>query len=146
MRAPRTLRVGLALAVIAIGVVCASCIPAPPGPTGPASLSVSPSPAAIFQNSVGVGVPPVFPMPEVTVTVTNTGGHTATNIVVHPVSVYSVPSSTCSTLAPGQSCTAIVQFCPTSVNSYDFALSVTGQDSTTGAPLTAGTMLMGNAT
>jgi hypothetical protein len=84
-------------------------------------------------------------MPTVTITVTNTGGHTAQSVVVNPVDVYSVPSSNCSTLAPGQSCTASVQFCPTHTGQYDFPLSVTGQDGTTGSPLQAGTMLIGTA-
>jgi hypothetical protein len=85
-------------------------------------------------------------MPNVQVTVTNTGGHTAGSVVVHPVGVYSVPISSCSSLAPGQSCTANIQFCPTSQGTYDDQLSVTGQDLTTGAALAVVTNLHGLAT
>jgi len=100
-----------------------------------------PSPATFANSSQALG----FNMPQVVVTVTNTGGHTAQSIVVHPVNVYSVPNSNCSTLAPGQSCTASIQFCPNAQGQYDYALSVTGQDAVTGSPISAGTMLEGTA-
>ncbi len=85
-------------------------------------------------------------MPIVNVTVTNTGAVTVRSVVVHPVGVYSVPSSTCSTLAPGRSCTAEVQFCPTSPNHYLDTLVVTGEDAGTGSPLRATITLNGTAT
>jgi len=100
-----------------------------------------PSPATFANSSQAQG----FNMPQVVVTVTNTGGHTAQGIVVHPINVYSVPISNCSTLAPGQSCTASVQFCPGAQGQYNFNLSVTGQDAATGAPLSGGTLLEGTA-
>lgn len=138
MRGQRTLRIGLVLAASAVGVLSAACFP--PAPTGPASLTVTPSPANFPSSSQAQS----FPMPQVKVTITNTGGHTAMNVVVHPVNVYSVPSSTCSSLAPGQSCTAMIQFCPNAQGQYNFPLTVTGQDGT--ANLSATTMLIGTAT
>jgi hypothetical protein len=86
-------------------------------------------------------------MPVVTVTVTNNGGHSISSIVVHPVGVYSVPSNTCTTtLAPGQSCSAQVQFCPSSSGHYVNTLVVTGQDAVTGTPVQASSTLDGTAT
>ncbi|HEY6319667.1 MAG TPA: hypothetical protein VI462_17480 [Acidimicrobiia bacterium] len=85
-------------------------------------------------------------MPQDTITVTNTGGHTATNVVVNGVGVYSVPSSTCSTLAPGASCQAHVQFCPSSPGTYNNTLRVSGTDASTGAPIEGTTQLVGSAT
>jgi len=90
--------------------------------------------------------PPYWPMPIVTVTVTNTGGAAINSVVVHPVGVYSVPSSTCSALGPGQSCTAQVQFCPSSAGHYVNTLSVTGQNAATGAPMQDSITLDGTAT
>ena len=46
-------------------------------------------------------------MPNVQVTVTNTGGHTVNSISIPGVGVYSVPQDLCSSLAPGQSCTSL---------------------------------------
>jgi hypothetical protein len=85
-------------------------------------------------------------MPIVAVTVINTGGVTVRGVVVHPVGVYSVPSSTCSTLAPGQSCVANVQFCPSSPNHYVDTLVVTGEDAANGATLETTITLNGTAT
>lgn len=85
-------------------------------------------------------------MPIVHVAVTNTGGATISSLVVHPVGVYSVPSSTCTTLAPGQSCSADVQFCPTSPGAYVDTLTVTGENAATQAPLQATITLDGTAT
>jgi hypothetical protein len=90
--------------------------------------------------------PPYSPMPIEQVTVTNTGGVTIRSIVVHPVGVYSVPSSTCTTLSPGQSCVARVQFCPSSPNHYLDTLVVTGEDVVTGRLLQASILLNGIAT
>src|SRR5215471_11861600 len=81
-------RLGLLLTVGALGLVAAGCF-APSPPAAPASLSVSPNPANFPNSSQAAS----FPMPNVVVTVTNTGGHTAGSVVVHPVGVYSVPSS-----------------------------------------------------
>jgi hypothetical protein len=106
-----------------------------------ASLRVSP-PTANFPSTP----PPYWPMPIVDVTVTNTGGVAVRSIVVHPIGVYSVPSSTCSTLMPGRSCVAEVQFCPTSPNHYQDTLIVTGEDAATGSPLHASITLNGTAT
>jgi hypothetical protein len=134
------LKVVSGLGVLAIGaLVGAGCFP--PAPPGPASLSVSPNPAGF--PTLG---PPYNPMPQDTVTVTNTGGHTATNVVVNGIDVYSVPSSTCATLAPGASCQAQIQFCPSHGGSYNETLAVTGNDATTGAPIQGTTQLLGQAT
>jgi len=126
--------------VLAIGALAlAGCFA--PAPPGPASLSVGPNPAGF--PTLG---PPYNPMPKDTVTVTNTGGHTAIDVMVNGVGVYSVPSSNCSTLAPGASCQAQIQFCPSTSGTYDNTLTVTGTDATTGASLQGTTQLMGNAT
>jgi hypothetical protein len=106
------------------------------------SLRITPS-AGQFPSTP----PPYWPMPIVPVTVTNTGGVAVSSIVVHPVGVYSVPSNTCTTtLMPGQSCGAQVQFCPTSPGHYLNALVVTGRDVVTGAPLQLSITLDGTAT
>jgi hypothetical protein len=138
----RTVRasLGLAAVAIAIGLVSAGCFP--PAPAAPANLTISPSPANFPNSSQAAS----FPMPTVTVTITNTGGHTARSISVPGVSVYSVPQDNCSSLGPGQSCTAMIQFCPTMQGPYNSLLVVTGQDATSGAGLSASTMLMGTAT
>jgi hypothetical protein len=85
-------------------------------------------------------------MPIVPVTITNTGGVTVSSIVVHPVGVYSVPSSTCTTLTPGQSCVAHVQFCPTSKGTYLNTLVITGKDAVNGSALQLTSALHGTAT
>jgi hypothetical protein len=115
--------------------------PSPTVPVGPA-LSLSPVSTAGFPTTP----PPYWPMPIVPVTVTNTGGVTINAVVVHPVGVYSVPSSTCSALAPGQSCTAQVQFCPSSPGHYVNTLSVTGLVAASGSPINASLTLDGTAT
>ncbi len=142
MQGRRNARFGLLLAVGALGFVTGGCLAPTPGPPAGASLSVSPNPANFPNSSQAQG----FPMPNVQVTVTNTGGHVAGSVVVHPVGVYSVPVSNCSSLGPGQSCTANIQFCPSSQGTYDNQLSVTGQDTSTGAALSAATNLHGVAT
>jgi hypothetical protein len=139
MRRSRTVGIGVGLAAAAVGLVSAACIGA--APPSSASLAMSPSPA-IFPSVP----PPYSPMPIVPVTVTNTGGHAARGIALNGAGVYSVPSSSCSTLAPGQSCVADIQFCPTSPGNYTNSLLVTGQDAVTGSPLQATTMLEGVAT
>jgi hypothetical protein len=85
-------------------------------------------------------------MPNVQVTVTNTGGHAVNSISIPAVDVYSVPQDLCTSLAPGQSCTAMIQFCPTHTGQYNDTLAVTGHDATSGALVTASTMLIGTAT
>jgi len=106
-----------------------------------ASLRVTPSTA-----SFPLTPPPYWPMPIVPVTVTNTGAVAISSVVVHPVGVYSVPSNTCSTtLLPGQSCSAQVQFCPSSPGHYLNTLLVTGQDVPTASPLQASITLDGTA-
>ena len=134
------LKIVSGLGVLAMGALLgAGCMA--PAPPGPASLSVSPNPATF--PTLG---PPYNPMPQDTVTVTNTGGHTATNVVVNGVSVYSVPSSNCSSLAPGASCQAQIQFCPSTGGTYDLTLTVTGTDASTGTPLQGTTQLVASAT
>jgi hypothetical protein len=140
MRERGTLRIGLCVAALAVGVVAAGCLGAPPGPSA-ANLSVMPSPATFANSSQAQG----FNMPQVVVTVKNTGGDIAQGVVVHPINVYSIPNSNCLTLAPGQSCTATVQFCPGAQGQYNFNLSVTGQDASTGASISGTTLLEGNA-
>jgi hypothetical protein len=157
MRERRAMRVGIGVAAIAVGLLATGCLrPLPPGPShppvttrptvttrppAPASLQGKPS-TATFPSTP----PPYWPMPIVPVTITNTGGVTVRSIVVHPVGVYSVPSSTCTTLTPGQSCVAHVQFCPSSPNHYLDTLMVTGQNAVTGAALHASITLDGTAT
>jgi hypothetical protein len=85
-------------------------------------------------------------MPIVHVTITNAGGVAVSSVVVHPVGVYSVPSSSCTNLAPGQSCGADIQFCPSAQGHYVSALSVTGQDAVTRSPVQVSATLDGTAT
>lgn len=94
-------------------------------------------------NFPSVSGPTWSPMPVLPVTVTSTGDHIANNVVVHGVGVYSVPSTTCSSLAPGQACTANIQFCPSATGSYPATLVVTGNDAVTGAALQGTTQLSG---
>ena len=135
-------------------------VPPPPAPTTPPATHSparpAPQPAPVLtaanlqiapaQANFPSLPPPYWPMPIVAVTITNTTGVTVRSVVVHPVGVYSVPSSTCATLAPGQSCVAKVQFCPTSPNHYLDTLVVTGQDAATGSPVHASITLNGTAT
>jgi hypothetical protein len=131
---------GLAGIALAIGLIGAGCFPPPP--PVPASLMISPSPANFPNSSQGAG----FPMPNVQVTVTNTGGRAVNSISIPGVSVYSVPQDLCTSLAPGQSCTAMIQFCPANMGQFNFPLVVTGHDVTSGALVTTSTMLIGTAT
>lgn len=110
--------------------------------TTTASLNVTPSTAGFPSTP-----PPYSPMPIVPVTITNTGGVAISSIVVHPVGVYSIPSNTCTaTLMPGQSCSAEVQFCPSSPGHYVDMLLVTGQDVVTESPIQVSITLDGTAT
>ncbi|HVM63533.1 MAG TPA: hypothetical protein VMU14_01640 [Acidimicrobiales bacterium] len=79
-------------------------------------------------------------------TITNTGRVMVHSVVVHPVGVYSVPSSTCTTLMPAQSCIAEVQFCPTSQGHYVNTLLVTAEDADRGTALRTTITLDGTAT
>jgi hypothetical protein len=106
---------------------------APPTTAKPivTSTTTAPRPAASLWLSPGAEyfprVPsPSQPMPPLTVTVVNNGSTVMNSVVVHPVGVYSVPSSSCGTLKPGQSCSAVVQFCPTAPGSYPATLAVSG--------------------
>jgi hypothetical protein len=136
-------------------------VPPPTGPTTPPATSpptsAAPKTAPIVATTASLQInpstanfpstpPPYWPMPIVRVTITNTGGVAARSVVVHPVGVYSVPSSTCTTLIPGHSCVAEVQFCPTSPNHYLDTLMVTGQDAVSGSSLHASITLDGTAT
>jgi hypothetical protein len=141
MRGRRSVRASLGLAGIAIAIALISAACFPPPPPGPASLTVTPSPAN-FPNSSQASF---FPMPNVQVTVTNTGGHAVNSISIPGVSVYSVPQDLCTSLAPGASCTAMIQFCPSAQGQYNSTLVVTGHDATSGALVTGSTMLMGTA-
>jgi hypothetical protein len=94
-------------------------------PPSEASLRLSPR-AEYFPE-----VPsPYEPMPTLKVTVVNNGSTAMSSVVVNPVGVYSVPSSTCGSLQPGQSCSAMIQFCPTAPGSYPATLTVSGVSST----------------
>ena len=94
-------------------------------PRPAASLRLSPR-AEYFPN-----VPsPYEPMPTLKVTVVNNGSTAMNSVVVNPVGVYSVPSSSCGSLQPGQSCSALIQFCPTSPGNYPATLTVSGVSST----------------
>jgi hypothetical protein len=107
-----------------------------------ARLHITPSTAGFPSTP-----PPYWPMPIVPVTITNTGGVAISSIVVHPVGVYSIPSNSCTTtLMPGQSCGAQVQFCPNSPGHYLDTLLVTGQYTVTRSPLQASITLDGTAT
>jgi len=144
MRQRRTTQVGTCVAALAVAIVSTGCLPVPPTPPGPpppASLQIKPSPAKFPTTP-----PPYSPMPIVTVSITNTSQVAVRSIVVHPVDVYSVPRNTCSTLAPGHSCTADVQFCPTSPHHYLDTLIVTGNNAVSGTPVQATTTLDGTAT
>ena len=87
-----------------------------------------------------------MPIPVRKVTVTNTGNTSIKSIVVHPASVYSVPSNTCTTLKPGQRCVAGIQFCPTSPGRYVDALAGTGKNAKTGKAVSERVALVGTAT
>ena len=132
MRRLHSRRVGTVVTAVALGLFSAGCLPrlpASPGKPAPtAALHVRPSPAKFPSTP-----PPYWPMPIAKIVITNTGNTTVRSIVVHPVGVYSVPSSNCSTLAPGQRCVARVQFCPTAPNHYVDKLVVTGKDAVTGS-------------
>jgi hypothetical protein len=145
MRKLHTRHGGIIIAVIAAGIVSAGCLPhvapSPVKPAPTASLRLSPSPAKFPSTP-----PPYWPMPIVKVTITNSGTATVSSIVVHPVSVYSVPSNTCTTLTPGQHCVASIQFCPTSPNHYLDTLAVTGKNAVTGSSSRATVTLDGTAT
>jgi hypothetical protein len=139
-----TRRSGIVVGAIAMVGFTAVCLPRFPlgAVTAPvASLRVSPSPARFPTTP-----PPYWPMPIVRVTITNNGHARVRSIVVHPISVYSVPSNSCSTLAPGQHCVASVQFCPTHPGHYVDTLAVTGKNAATGAPVRASVTLTGTAT
>jgi hypothetical protein len=85
-------------------------------------------------------------MPIMPVTVTNTGSVAIHAVVVHPIGVYSVPSNTCTTLMPGQSCVANVQFCPSSPGQYLNTLAITGTNALTGTAMQTSITLHGTAT
>jgi len=148
MRRRLTVRAGVTLAALGVGLVGAGCLPPPPPPAG---LAVSPSPVSFPTTP-----PPYNPMPIVQVTVTNSGGQPIRALVVNGIGVYSVPNlgepnncfnaPTLAALAPGQSCVVDIMFCPTAPGSYQDQLVVTGQDATSGTPVQAMTMLNGTAT
>ena len=108
-------------------------------PQPEASLRLSPR-AEYFPN-----VPsPYEPMPTLKVTVVNNGSTAMNSVVVNPVGVYSVPSTNCGSLQPGQSCSAVIQFCPTAPGSYPATLTVSGV-STTGKRVHVSVALHGTA-
>jgi hypothetical protein len=137
--------IGIIVGTITLAGFTAGCLPRLPlssAQSAPvAGLHISPSPARF------PGTPsPYWPMPIVKVTITNNGRATVKPIVVHPISVYSVPSNNCSTLAPRRHCVANIQFCPTSPGHYVDTLAVTGKNATTGARVRATVTLTGTAT
>jgi hypothetical protein len=146
MRGLWTSQVGTLVGALVLGLAAAGCLPIAPVPPGRqppliASLHITPSPARFPTTP-----PPYWPMPKVPVTITNNGGVTVGSIVVHPVGVYSVPSTTCTTLTPGHSCVADIQFCPTSPYHYVNTLIVTGKNVATGSAVQAKITLDGTAT
>ena len=142
MRMSQTGRIGIVVAAVVLGVAFVPCLPVSAGvAASTARLHVSPSPARFPSTP-----PPYWPMPIVKVTITNTGNTTIKSITVHPVSVYSVPSTTCTTLHPGQHCVARIQFCPTSPNHYVDTLTITGKNALTGSPVRVRGTLDGTAT
>jgi hypothetical protein len=136
MRGRRTMRLGLLLAAIAVGGLSAACLQ--PAPSGPANLSVNPS-------TWTINAPPAGFMPTLDVTVTNTGGHAAQFFPVSGVGVYSIPSNSCTSLGPNQSCHIHVQFCPAIAGTFNNTLTIDGQDATTGTPLHAAVTLNGTS-
>jgi hypothetical protein len=109
MRRGARVRVRLGLAAIAIATIAAACAPAAPrAPTGSARLTLNPASLNFPDGNSAT-------MPNLSVTVTNTGGQSAQVLSVSTNNgIFSLPSDTCSgtSLAPGQSCMVTVQFCP----------------------------------
>jgi hypothetical protein len=147
MRGRQTLRAGVVLAAVAVGLFSAGCFPG--GPPGPANLSANPSQLTF------TAVHSSF-MPTLRVTVTNTGGRSVQGLSALPAGVYSLPSTgapnpcqgsgALPVLAPGQSCVVDVQFCPTTIGPDSKTLVVSGQDATSGSPVQVTVALNGTAT
>jgi hypothetical protein len=97
------------LAAITIAIAAAACTaPAAPAPVPPSAAKLVLNPTSLSFPSGNSAT-----MPNLPATVTNTGGQTAQSLAVSTTNgVYSLPANTCTTLAPGQSCTVTVQFCP----------------------------------
>ncbi len=144
MPTPHPRRIGIFVATIAMvgfTAVCLSRFPLGAATAPVASLRIRPAPVKFPTTP-----PPYSPMPIVKVTITNNGQAKVRSIAVHPISVYSVPSNSCTTLAPGHHCVASIQFCPTSPGHYVDALVVTGKNARTGARVRASVTLNGTAT
>jgi hypothetical protein len=113
MRRGRRVRGGLGLAAVTVAFAAAACAaPAGPAPAPPSAAKLALSPMSLsFPDGSSTF------MPNLSATVTNTGGQTAQSLAVSTTNgVYSLPTNTCTTtLAPGQSCMVTVQFCPGAV-------------------------------
>jgi len=134
-------RIGLGAASFAVALLGAGCL-LPSAPVSGAQLSNSPT-VANFPSSPS----PFGYMPNIQITVTNTGTHPVDNLHGQPIGVFSIPSQTCtSTLGTGQSCSYSVQFCPGAVGPYSDPFVVSGDDAVTGTPVSATTQLSGIGT
>ncbi len=109
--------------------------------TGTVSITMSASLA-------GFGSLPILTSLDRTVTLTNSGTRTATNLALNSPAVaapYSVASTTCGTsLAGGTSCTAVVRFAPT--NAGSFPASFAGSYATGAGTATFSAAVTGAAT
>lgn len=143
MRRRVRLRGGLGLAAITIAIAAAACTPpagpAPGGPPAAAKLAVTPT-------SLDFGNGSNSSMPNLSATVTNTGGQAAQSVAASTTNgIYSLPANTCSgtTLAPGHSCMVTVQFCPgTTIGPIAATLAVTAMSA--GSPISVNDPMSGN--
>ncbi len=133
---------GLAAATVAIGV--AACAPPPAAPKPPTAANLSLNPTVLnFPDGSNHN------MPDLGVTVTNTGGRTAQSLSWSTTNgVYSFPGNTCSgSLAPGQSCSVTVQFCPgMTTGGFPATFSVTAMDTGSGQTVSASEQMTGTGT
>ena len=134
MRRARTLS-GLVLAAIVIAITAAACLPPPPAP--PAQLKLAPV-------ALDYGTHPLADlmghMPVITVTVTNTGSQTVhLDSETSSDGIFSMPTNTCASasMAPGQSCSINLQFCPWATGTATSTLTITGTTGTGPTSVTA---------
>ena len=154
----RRLRVhgGVLVAAVAVAIFAAACLPPAPPPApapAPPTVSAPPSPGqlTISPASIDYGSHPLSDlmsnMPNVALTVTNTGGQP-----LHLVSefssngIYSMPVNSCSgaSLAPGQSCGINLQYCPSATGTTTTTVTVLGITGT--LPISATANATGTAT
>jgi hypothetical protein len=124
MRRGAWVRGGLGLAAVTVAFAAAACA----APAGPAPVPPTAAKLALSPTSLSFGNGNSATMPNVTATVTNTGGQTAQSLAVSTTNgVYSLPANTCTTtLGPGQSCMVTVQFCPgATIGTISASLNVT---------------------